>query len=568
MTILRSLSFVVVATAILVAAGIGSAGSGRAAADGCSSVATIHDVVPGANLSLRLDPASSSCKCKSFSACTAPAKNLPLFANESLYSGDGGITLVSGQKNIPWFICSVTRRGSAVVFPKASGSKSNVPVLRLLGGASSCRVDTGPWQHSRKANVVFLVGSTKVTIHSDPVFGLKKTKGGSLVQVRAGALNVGGKAVHSTQQAFVPASATTGAVTKLQPDPVLQKKLCALTPVLGETGVTKTTGGNAGSHPQGLAPDASGNIWFTDNGTIPAVGRVDLSSGAVTETNAGLGPGDIPRWIAADANGVIWFTVDGPRPAVARLDPQSNAITEFRTGLGATSIPWAIAFDRSDGKLWFTDQSKTAPAIGTIDPATGAIKEFRSGLNAGSHPEGIDVDRKGDVWFTDDNDPKPAIGTIDRTSHRINEYSAGLVPGSLPRGISAAPDGKVWFADERTRPPHNSAPHAPGDGLIGNIDPATKAIAEFAIAENGGNKGSIPEGLAPDTHGRVWFTDDGATKAIGTIDVVTGAVDENRVGSLAANSEPIGIVLTPSGLWFTDQKPTPRIGRLTSLPSC
>lgn len=567
MTILRSL-ILVLAVATLVTAAVTSPGNGRAAGGGCTSVAYVYDVVQGANLSFHLDPASSKCKCPSSRSCTVPARNQLLFANESIFSGDGGITVNSARKNIPWFTCSVTRRGSAVLFPSAKGSKGGVPVLRLLGGASSCRVDAGPWQHERKPNVVFLVGATRITVRRDPVFGLKKTSGGSLVQVRAGALEVGAKSLHREQQAFVPGAARTGAVTRLKPDPVLQKKLCALTPVLHETGVTETTGGNAGSHPQGLAPDAKGNIWFTDNGTTPAVGRVDLGTGLVSETTAGLGPGDIPRWIAADAHGVIWFTVDGPRPAVARLDPATGVITEFRNGLGATSIPWAIAFDRADGRLWFTDQSRTAPAIGTLDPATGAIKEYRTGLNGGSHPEGIDVDRKGNVWFTDDNDPKPALGTIDRTTHRIHEYSAGLVPGSLPRGISAAPDGKVWFADERTRPPHNSAPNAPGNGLIGNIDPSTKTISEFAIAENGGNKGSIPEGLAPDTKGHVWFTDDGATKAIGTIDVVTGAVTENRTGKLAANSEPIGIVLTPTGLWFTDQKPTPRIGRLTSLPSC
>ena len=92
-------------------------------------------------------------------------------------------------------------------------------------------------------------------------------------------------------------------------------------------------------------------------------------------------------------------------------------------------------------------------------------------------------------------------------------------------------------------------------------------ITEYSVADNGGNEGSIPEGLAADTKGHVWFTDDGATKAIGMIDPVTGAITESTTG-LDENSEPVGIALNSTGLWFTDQHPTPRIGRISAQPSC
>jgi streptogramin lyase len=66
----------------------------------------------------------------------------------------------------------------------------------------------------------------------------------------------------------------------------------------------------------------------------------------------------------------------------------------------------------------------------------------------------------------------------------------------------------------------------------------------------------------------VWFTDDGATKAIGRIDPWTGAVTESSKG-LVPTGKPIGILVTKGVLWFTDrQKDAPKIGRLEARPSC
>ncbi|HEX4526989.1 MAG TPA: hypothetical protein VH108_09660 [Gaiellaceae bacterium] len=542
---------------------------------GCQQVGSVAHVFPGSGAHLRLDAASKGCSCPGSPSCKVVSQDQPLFAAESMYSGHGTITIESGLGGVPTFTCVVTHGAADVIYPKTTAkSRKGVVVLQHLTGSTTCRVTEGPERSARKPNAVFVMANTAISIQGDPVFGMKRTSHGSLVQVKTGTVAVGTTstgarvALRPKKQVFVPSGAAKpGAVTTLKPDSTLQKALCTLTPDLKETGITPTSGGNAGSHPQGLAPDRDGNIWFTDNGTTPAIGRYDLKTGGITETTQGLPNGGTPRWIAVDTKGTIWFTIDGPSPAIAELDPGTRAITTHSVGLHPGSVPWAIVTDPIDKRVWFTDQSKTNPAIGTINPKTGAITEYTAGLNKGSHPEGIDVDRKGNLWFTDDNDPNPAIGTVDRNTHKIHEYSTGLVEGSLPRGIAAGPDGRLWFADDRTKPPHNSATHAPGDGLLGAIDPATKVITEYAIDANGGNAGSIPEGLAADANGHVWFTDDGAAKAIGMIDPVTGAVVETKT-ALSAASEPVGIVVVGSSLWFTDQLPTPRIGRIKALPSC
>jgi virginiamycin B lyase len=538
----------------------------------CRNVGFVSNVLPSRSPRQYLTPSSKTCSCPNAPSCSTVLQNQSLFGAEALYSGGGKIVFKSALGGVPTFTCIMSRRALDIIYPNVK-HRDGVPVVQIVAGATSCQVTDGPARAVKKANAVFIAGNTEITIKGDPVFGLKRTKAGALVQVKKGTVRVaagvaGATTVGETQQVFVEKNAKApGDVAVLQNDASLKPALCALTPDLRETGVIPAVGGNAGSHPQGLAADSRGNIWFTDDGATPAIGRLDLGTGEVTETTAGLNAGSVPRWIAADADGNIWFTDDGTTPAIGMVDPTSGVITEYRTGLDPGSIPWAITYDRVSKQLWFTDQAATRPAIGTVDPATKRITEYSAGLNIGSHPEGIDVAPGGQIWFTDDNDPNPAIGTINRVSHVSHEYSKGLRPGSLPRGIAAGPGGKLWFADERTRPPHNSTPNAPGDGLIGSIDPHSKVITEYSVADNGGNEGSIPEGLAADSKGHVWFTDDGATKAIGMIDPVTGAITESATG-LDANSEPIGIVLNSTGLWFTDQHPTPRIGRISAQPSC
>ena len=96
------------------------------------------------------------------------------------------------------------------------------------------------------------------------------------------------------------------------------------------------------------------------------------------------------------------------------------------------------------------------------------------------------------------------------------------------------------------------------------MDALKRGLAEEA---NGGNNHSIPEGLAW-YRNYVWFTDDGATKAIGRIDPKTGAVTESSQG-LVVDSKPIGILVSKNVLWFTDRlKNSPKIGRLEAKPSC
>src|SRR6202167_1106467 len=140
--------------------------------------------------------------------------------------------------------------------------------------------------------------------------------------------------------------------------------------------------------------------------------------GAITEFSGGLNPGSNDGQVRAGPDGNLWFSDRGTIPAIGMITT-SGAITEFSSGLNAGSAPYSIVAG-ADGNLWFTDQG-TIPAIGMINPATHVITEFSSGLNAGSKPAGIAAGPDGNVWFTDEG-TIPAIGMINPATHVITEF--------------------------------------------------------------------------------------------------------------------------------------------------
>ena len=203
-------------------------------------------------------------------------------------------------------------------------------------------------------------------------------------------------------------------------------------------------------------------LWFTDQGTTPAIGTIDPATHKITEYSAGLNPGSHPEGIAVDSKGNVWFTDDNdPRPAIGMLDAKTKKITEYETGLVAGSLPRGIVLG-PDGNIWFADQRKNPPhnakganhgLIGTIDPTTHKITEYdvaANGGNPGSRPEGLARDTKGNIWFTEGNPGKPAIGLIKPLTGAIVEKP--MKDGSAPMGLVVTPAGGLWFVNQQHPP--------------------------------------------------------------------------------------------------------------------
>ncbi len=325
-----------------------------------------------------------------------------------------------------------------------------------------------------------------------------------------------------------------------------------------------STGLNTGSAPADITASPNGSLWFTDQGTTKAIGEI-TTSGAIMEfalptttttprgiaidsggniwfaaaVNGGFSgleefdpatpgftlfpvTGSATRGVAIGPDGNVWFTDDRANGAIGVLcltssaictgtDPMNHTVIEFTSGLVTASGPKNIIAG-PDGNLWFADTGTGATpsftGIGEIDPATGVIQEFATD-NPGSLAAGPDRN----VWFTDRKPGAPgsAISVMclvtgplctstDVSSHQHYNFAAPL--NSTPEGIAAGPDGNLWYGDD-------------GTNSIGEVDPSTGAVHEYAVATNGGHAGSKPAGIAAGPDGNMWFSDKGTTRAIG-----------------------------------------------------
>jgi streptogramin lyase len=305
-----------------------------------------------------------------------------------------------------------------------------------------------------------------------------------------------------------------------------------------------------------IAAGPDGNMWFTEPGNPGGIGKINPSTGRITEVaTGGVTPGftanRLPSDIVAGPDGNLWFTENGGS-AVAKINPSSAAVTEYQTP-SPNSGPYDIVVG-PDRNLWFTEANGPG-RIARINPNTGTIVEFTGGLTANSAPAGIVLGPDGNLWFTEYNNPG-RVGKVDPSTGTITEVAtAGTTPGftanQQPNEMVAGPDGNLWFGDW-------SIP-----GRIASVNPATSSVAEFTSGITGGRLGSIARG----SDGKLWFTEWANPGAIGRLDPTTGTVSEFTSG-LTANRGPYGIALGPDGnMWFAEEGNPGAIGRITTPPA-
>ncbi len=205
-----------------------------------------------------------------------------------------------------------------------------------------------------------------------------------------------------------------------------------------------------GSAPFDLIFDRQGNLWFTEFGTND-IGFFNTQTYQVVE-NPIPTPNSNPYGIAIDASGTMWFSENavGVDQIGSFTPTASGAIKITEHAVGALR-PHLIATDRA-GNVWYTGGFNGD--IGEFVPRTGTHKLFVIYQGAclsppnctGTHISGIAVDSKGNVWFTDSLSQSvgylvPSTGlVIARTIQASNShpYDGLLVDNS----------DRVWFTEE------------------------------------------------------------------------------------------------------------------------
>jgi sugar lactone lactonase YvrE len=268
--------------------------------------------------------------------------------------------------------------------------------------------------------------------------------------------------------------------------------------VLGQPNFTSSgAGSNATSlnFPDGLAFDASGNLWVADGSndrvleytapfTTGMAATLVVGQSNMTGTEGGYGPSNLsdPAGLTV-YNGSLWVadygnnrvleyplpTSDGPSAVLAVGQANLTGNAPGRTAVNLSRPAW-IAFD-SQGNAWIADDGNDralqfiAP-FSTGEAATVVLGQanFTSGGNVLpnnlQNDNGIAVDTHGNVWvadsgnnrvveyagptFTDNQTPSTVLGQGNLTSDAANLGPSGE---DYPTAVFQDPHQNIWVLD-------------------------------------------------------------------------------------------------------------------------
>jgi len=194
------------------------------------------------------------------------------------------------------------------------------------------------------------------------------------------------------------------------------------------------------TQPIGVAIDASGNIWVTDDGNQRIQKFNSRGTYLMTFGSNGTGTGQFkdPRGISIDSSGNVWVT-DWTNNNVQKFNSSGTYQSQLgcggsgsctgTTANGSFDEPVGMAFDAS-GNIWVTDEGNNRvqkfnssgtwlQSIGGPSPYTcetspaGSLPACASGTGNGqfNNPYGVSIDANGNIW------------TIEYTGDRVQEFN-------------------------------------------------------------------------------------------------------------------------------------------------
>ncbi|MBI3947017.1 MAG: hypothetical protein HY321_13920, partial [Armatimonadetes bacterium] len=318
--------------------------------------------------------------------------------------------------------------------------------------------------------------------------------------------------------------------------------------------------GSAGSGIQGIAVDATGNLYVADaandsirrvgaDGVVSTVAGIYGSGGGYVD---GLGTAaklDIPRGIAITSDGCVLYVADGGNERVRRIeqtgvdprDPASwtvstiagDGLAGYDDGAGNVAsfrMPYGLALE-SDTSLLITEYhgqrvrriqlkggtpttaanwhvSLVAGESGIVSP-TGAFQDGTGSAARFNHPAGITVDTRGNAYVADrDNHRVRRItqeGVVTTlagsgTSGYLDSATGTTAQLNSPFGAAVDAAGYVFIADY-------------GNHRIRRVGPSgavtTVAGGTFGSADGTGDAARFasPDPIAVDCAGNVYVAD-------------------------------------------------------------
>jgi sugar lactone lactonase YvrE len=296
----------------------------------------------------------------------------------------------------------------------------------------------------RRGAVTFYDGSGNV-LSSVPIYGIGTGPQvaflpGSQSTLASGSFtNPNGVAVDASGNLFVADSTKT-----------------AINEILAAGGYTTVKKVGAGfSQPSGVALDGSGNIFVADTGNGD-VKEILAAGGYAVVNSVGSGFGQ-PSGVAVDGNGNV-FVADAGKSAVFELLASSGYTSVKSLGSGFNN-PGGVALD-SNGNLFVADSGNGV--VKEILAAGGytTVSKVGSGF---SRPSGVAVDASGSVYVADASN-NGLYEILAGAYTTVNTLASGL---KAPVDVAVDGSGNVFVADS-------------GDATVKRLDFADAPSLSFA----------------------------------------------------------------------------------------
>ncbi len=301
---------------------------------------------------------------------------------------------------------------------------------------------------------------------------------------------------------------------------------------VGESGYSNEAGAKAyitntypiASRPSGIAIDASGNIWVTNNGGTPItyVTELNQKGGIVMTASTGYGPGGI----AIDASGNVWVANSGSN-SITELDQSGSIITTVTIPGG----PYGIAIDVYNN-VWVT--SSNANTVTELLISSNFTSSQVYNLGTGANPVGVAIDSFGDVWVTGNSGS--IVAELSPRGFTVATYPLNVY---TPNGIAIDTLNNIWIGNKYGGIGPLTELNVGGSAITPTYNlPMTIWTTTFEAA-----------GIAIDASGNIWIVDYGANPG----DVIELSPKGDFINTYTVGSQPKGIAIDASGnVWVSN----------------
>jgi sugar lactone lactonase YvrE len=377
----------------------------------------------------------------------------------------------------------------------------------------------------------------------------------------------------------------------------------------GNAGLTGSADGTGSSalfnQPQGIAVDAAGNVYVSDtnNSTlrkVTAAGVVTTFAGAAGQTGASDGTGasarfNYPEGLAVDASGNI-YVADFGNSTVRKVTSGGSVSTLAGTagasgsadgqgGSASFNHPSAVALDAA-GNVYVADTSNqtvreitAGGAVSTL-AGTATIGGKADGAGAAArffYPAGIASTGSGVVYVADTGNhlirAMASPGSVSTLAGSVGVQGIANGTGSqallaYPRGVATDGSGNVYIADSG----NNVIRMATSAGVVTTLA-GTGGLAGSADGAAGAASFNGPAGVAVDGSGNVFVADTGNSTirkiapggAVTTFAGSAGAAgSSDGTGAAARFNAPQGVAVDTVGNVYVADTNNNTIRKITS----